>query len=178
MSNFVSPPAKPGVYPGLIKIWQRGCSPPLETPFNCARLKRRGLLRINAVSRPGQNQLRRDEFNFTNPLWSTTRRPPCQREKLKVSLCKGRFRGISDPARRDFDKTLGLRDRPELQMSVCQTYSTSDAVRFWARAFVGRVSQRNPTTSIAIDATSLRLPSRWQMLFYGGDAGALSAALR
>ena len=25
---------------------QRGCSPPLETPFNCSRLKRRGLLRI------------------------------------------------------------------------------------------------------------------------------------
>ena len=23
---------------------QRGCSPPLETPFNCARLKRRGLM--------------------------------------------------------------------------------------------------------------------------------------
>jgi len=29
---------------------QRGCSPPLETPFNCARLKRRGLIRINSKS--------------------------------------------------------------------------------------------------------------------------------
>ena len=28
---------------------QRGWSPPLETPFNCSRLKRRGLLRINSL---------------------------------------------------------------------------------------------------------------------------------
>ena len=28
---------------------QRGCSPPLETPFICARLKRRGLLRITQL---------------------------------------------------------------------------------------------------------------------------------
>ena len=28
---------------------QKGCSPPLETPFNCPRLKRRGLLRIKSV---------------------------------------------------------------------------------------------------------------------------------
>ncbi|MGH7811342.1 MAG: hypothetical protein ACREP5_13785, partial [Candidatus Binatia bacterium] len=28
-----------------------GCSPPLETPVNCARLARRGLLRINLADR-------------------------------------------------------------------------------------------------------------------------------
>ncbi len=39
--------------------------------------------------------------------------PLFQRGNLKVSLCKGRFRGIFDPAQRDFDGTVICVYRPQ-----------------------------------------------------------------